>query len=441
MISSKNLIQILVFFGGILISLTAIFLTGAEKVSFGDAEDYILAANALLRDIGDYPASGICLPFFRPPFYPFFITSIWLVFPKSILAVKIAQGMIFGANCWIIYRIGFALSQNATAAALGALVFLLNPFFVLHVTDIQTETLHTFLFSSAMLILVKILTTKAVFHKIVWKASAVGALWGLAALCRPSALPVALVLTGCLFFLKFRELKFFRSFALGATIAGGVFLTILPWALVNYQRTGEFIWINDASGYALWVGNHPKSIALYEHDFLDLEAYDRYCNYLLDDLAREKIAEWNRTENYAALSLKQREKLWQREALANMRANPALTARLWFYKTWAFWKPYLNPMAYSAAAVIFSGIFLIALFLAAFYGAKIVWTDYNNKQVMILFGVLFLSATAVHVFIVSMIRYRVPYVDVYFCVLAGIFAHNLGDAIRSVLQNRKLKLS
>jgi hypothetical protein len=254
-------------------------------------------------------------------------------------------------------------------------------------------------------------------------------------------LPVAAVLAVSLFVLKFRELKFSRSFVLCPVFIGGMFLTILPWTLANYVRTGEIILINDASGYALWVGNHPQALALYENNFRDLAEYNRYSDFVLQDLADEKIAEWDRTENYSVLSLNERDRLWQREAWKNMRGNPGLTEKLWFYKVWAFWKPYLNPTAYSGKVVLISGIFLTLLFLLALAGAKIVWTDYNNKQVLVLFGILFLTATAIHTFIVSMIRYRIPYVDPYFCVLAGISLKVLWDKLRNILQIRNLKLS
>jgi len=435
---SNRLIQTMILSAGIVAALSAIFLVGAEKASFGDAEDYLLSANSLLSSFS-YPERSLYLPFFRPPLYPFFIASIWLAFPKSIVAVKVAQAVIFGVNCVIIYRIGAALTQNMTAALLGSLIFLLNPFLVLQTTDIQTETLHTFLFSVAILLLIQTLHGAANFQKLIARTFFAGIFFGLSALCRPSALPLAVVLIAALFFLKFRETRLAKSLALSASIFAGMFLMITPWTTANYQRTGEFILINDASGYALWTGNNPLSLPLYENNFKSLDEYNQYSDYVLQYSAEEKIAAWEKSANYSMLSPSQRENLWRAEALKNMRENPQTTAKLWLYKVWNFWKPYLNPTAYSAKSVFVSGIFLTALFLSSFYGAKIVWTDYNNKRAIVLLAVLFAGATAVHVFVVSMIRYRIPYVDAYFCVLSGIAAHRLMSKLRNIIQNRTLK--
>jgi hypothetical protein len=54
---------------------------------------------------------------------------------------------------------------------------------------------------------------------------------------------------------------------------------------------------------------------------------------------------------------------------------------------------------------------------------------------MILFGGLFFVATALHILAVSMIRYRIPYIDTYFCVLAGIAAQSLSSKLRNLLPN------
>jgi 4-amino-4-deoxy-L-arabinose transferase-like glycosyltransferase len=430
-------IQILIFCGGTIISLAAIFFVGAEKVSFADAADYMSAANALLTNF-TYPNGGT-LPFFRPPFYPFFIALIWLVFPASILAIKIAQAIIFGLTCVLIYKIAFALINRRLPALLASLACMLNPFIIIQTTDIQTETVHTFLVAFAVLLLVKILAKKeeVLFSSgTVWKIFAAGIFIGFAALCRPSALPIGIALGAGVVLLKYREIKFTGSLVVFAAMICGIFLAIFPWTLANWYRTHELILINDIGGYAMWVGNVPEILPVYEGNFRDSVEFNRYADHVNVDLAFEKMNEWESTVGYSNLSLKQREALWQAEAVKNARENPGLTVRLVFEKAWAFWKPYLNPSAYSAKVAVVSGVFLVALYLLSLYGAKVVWQDIDGKRAIILLGILFLSATVVHALIIGMIRYRIPYVDPYLCVLAGIGVTALWDKAGRILPGR-----
>ena len=46
-------------------------------------------------------------------------------------------------------------------------------------------------------------------------------------------------------------------------MVGTMMLTILPWSFHNLAATGEFILINDAAGYNLWLGNHPAALRLH----------------------------------------------------------------------------------------------------------------------------------------------------------------------------------
>ncbi len=95
---------------------------------------------------------------------------------------------------------------------------------------------------------------------------------------------------------------------------------------------------------------------------------------------------------------------------------------MWVYKAWAFWKPWLTFGAYSRRVVIGSGIFLLALYVLAATGARVLHRDAGGRRCLTLFAVLFMSATIVHALTYSMIRYRLPYVDPYLCVLAGVAA-------------------
>ncbi len=141
---------------GISLSILAIFYFGADKVEFGDAEDYINAANAFLGGT-PYPRQSVAHPMFRPPLFPVLISIVWTIFPNSILAVKIAQSFFHGATVFLAYKIVYEVIRKEIPAFFGALICAVNPLLVAHTIDFYTEPLYTFLCALAMLLLLKML--------------------------------------------------------------------------------------------------------------------------------------------------------------------------------------------------------------------------------------------------------------------------------------------
>jgi len=401
---------------GFLLAVLAIFIVGINKVDFADAKDYIIAANSILQDFS-YPRQSLALPFFRPPLYSFFISLIWLVFQDSIAAVKIAQAILHGLTCWFIYKIVFEIFKNKKLGAFCSLICAFNPLLLFHTTEIQTETLHTFLIAAAVFLLTKILYQDKISFPL---ALTLGFVFGVAALCRPSALPIGLIIIFTLFVLKARKdnLKLLLSAMIIA--ASGLFIAILPWTFYNKATTGEWILISDAGGYAFWVGNLPQALVLYEGNFSSPSEFQAFANYVNTDLTQQKLNEWEIEYGYSKLPLKERENLWQKDAVEILKNNSFLIHRLWFGKAWGFWRPYLNPQAYSLKSALASAVFLVPLYLLAIYALIKMWREPKHKKFVILIIIYFFSATVLHALIIAMIRYRVPYVDAYLSMLAGI---------------------
>lgn len=141
---------------GVAFSLFAVWFFGFEKIEFGDAEDYVNAANAILHGTS-YPRQSVAHPMFRPPLFPYFIAAVRSVFPDSIIAVKLFQAFLHGATVFVVYKIVYEILRREIPAFFGALVCAVNPLLVAHTVDFYTEPLHAFLCASAMLLLVKFL--------------------------------------------------------------------------------------------------------------------------------------------------------------------------------------------------------------------------------------------------------------------------------------------
>jgi len=392
--------------------LVMIALTGAERSNFVDSEDYIAAAQMILRE-GAYPASGI-LPFFRAPLYPLFITGVWSVFSESFFAVKLFQIFLHAASAFFVLRTAEIVSRNRVVAFIAGVLFAVNPYFAANAAAIQTETLQTFLITLAVFLMTGLLIRENISVR---NGVLMGIVFGLGALNKPSALGVGFVLVAFFLIYRFRERL---SFVTSTAAIAAMFVVILPWSFYNLKTKGEFILINDAGGWVLWVGNVPESLTIYSGDFRSAREAVDYQDYVAKTMSSRQIAEFERTVGYSALTFKQREALWRAKAVDLMTANPAMTAKLFLWKFYLYWKPYISGDVYTPLMVAASAVFGAMLFVLGFYGIYRYRSEGNVRSFALLFAVLAVFTTAVHVVIVSGIRLRLPYVDPLLTVFAAI---------------------
>ncbi|MFN0278641.1 MAG: ArnT family glycosyltransferase [Pyrinomonadaceae bacterium] len=412
MLSKDHFFQFSPIALAIILGLAAIAILGPHNPDFVDSADYLAAARMILTD-GAYPAVG-GLPFFRAPLYPGFIAAIWSVFPESILAIKIAQVGLHGITCWLIFRIVMLITENKQLSLVGAILFAINPFFLHESAAIQTENLQIFLITLSLFIVIRMILANKIELK---SAALLGIVCGLAALNKPSALAVGAFFAVAFFLFKYR-LK--GSLLAAAAVVLFMFIAVLPWSLYNAKTRGEFILINDGGGFALWFGNLPDTLRLYEGSFASrAEAVD-YQEYLGKTLSREQINEWESTSGYESLSFKQREALWQNAAIENMTANPGLTARLFAWKFYNYWKPYVSSDIYSMKAVALSAVTSVPLYFFGFLGILKTAKDKRVGKIAWLFGLMAVFVTLIHVVVVSSMRLRLPYVDPFLTAFAGI---------------------
>jgi len=406
----------------LLSSLTAIVSLGSDRVSFGDAADYSYSAHALLH--GSYPRESPRFPVFRPPLYPLLISAVWAVTsPGNVVGVKVVQAFMFAATALILCALGRRLHGDEDTAAVGAVLYALYPFAILLVTDIQTEAFHSLLVGGAVYALVCAVGAGRV--SIGWLITA-GVLFGVATLCRPSALPIGLLLCVAVpwcFASTWRPAK--RLLVSVAAVVACVG-PILPWTYLNWRATGEFLLVSDAAGYQLWLGNHPQLLRGYQEEFKNPQEFNRFqYSYLQNYLVQQQIKDWERTTGYASLSLGQRERLWRDEAIRNMAASPSTTARLWLSKLAHFWRPWLSPSAYSPAVVAGSGVIVSGLYALALAGIFMVIRGGSGGALRSSRGawlllLLFASSAFVHLPFHTMFRFRLPYVDPYLTVFAAV---------------------
>ncbi len=413
MISKSRIIQIGLAALAFVLCVVMIYVTGRDNADFADSIDYVTAARMLVES-GSYPDVG-GLHFFRAPLYPLFMAGVWSVTGESVFAVKIVQALLHAVTTLMIFRTAEFLTGRSLVALIAGLLFAINPFFVYQAAAIQTEALQTFLVTLALMLFVKMTVSGERFD--LRTAAAAGIAFGLGALCKNSPLGICIVFAVAIVVLCYRRKN---SFAAPALMVIAMFITILPWSFYNWQTRGEFILINDSSGFVAWIGNHPANIRIYEGEFASREETQRYQDYMGKTLAAEQVAEWERTKGYSGLSFKERESLWRQQAIENAKAEPGITARLIGWKLIAFWRPWLSADIYSTKGMLFSAAFLVPLLILGFAGMWISHNDQRMRIVLILFTILMLFVTAVHTLLVSTIRLRLPNVDPFLTIFAAI---------------------
>ncbi|MER3429564.1 MAG: hypothetical protein C4324_00720 [Blastocatellia bacterium] len=405
----------------IVAAISAIILIGPHRTDFSDSGDYIAAAKSLLQE-GAYPVQGT-LPFFRAPLYPMLLAAVWAISPGSVLAVKIVQAAFHMLTALAVFLTGKTLFGRRAVGFAGGMLAAFNPLMLYFVAAIQTEALHTMLVSVG--IYFGIARVFARDGESFIDAIVAGIAFGLAALCRPSAFGIGFLIA----FLIFGNAVWRkRNLALPLAMAAAIVLVVLPWTIRNYARFGDVILVNDAGGYALWVGNHPANLRFYDGSLTTAAEIGEYSDWIGKTLPAQIIAEWENDGGYSGLSPSEREARWRREAFANFRQYPEETLKLFGWKLLGFWKPYPSSEVFGplVTAVAF---FEIPVLLMAFLGLFLAKLRPASRNLALLFVIYFVAVTAIHVLLVATVRMRVPYVEPWTAMFAAFGAVGSWEAI------------
>ena len=353
-----------IFAAALAIRLIAIEVTGANRIEFGDAADYIASAQSLCTQHA-YPDRGN-LPFFRAPGLPFFIAGVTACHPRSVRMIKYGLAICDALTCVLIAILA------GRAAWIAGLIASIHPVFVAQVCDVRSEPLFMLLLTLAIFLLLRNATTGA------------GVSVALAALARPSAL-ICIPL-----FALYRPRR--AHVLLIASL-----LTLAPWTIRNVVRFQRVIVVNDAGGFGIWRGTHPDVIALtHERD-------------------RAKYAREAREFEVHTIAATHGD--WTRLAIENIRAHPREEVLFTIEKAWLYWRPWLNPMEYSRKIVAASAAFIIPLYAFGFIGI----VRARRWDVLVFFGVMWLA----HLPFQMGLRLRVPFTDPLLIVFAAVELNNL----------------
>jgi hypothetical protein len=381
------------------VRLAATAFAGFHSVQFGDARAYLFAARTIASE-HRYPLTTDGL-FFRPPGYPFFLAAATLGSPDRIALAKTANALLGGVAALLLAAISARIFRRRGVALATGLAAALHPGFVLIATEVQSEALFVTLFLVSGFLLLS-----AVDRPSSNLAVGAGVFLALAALTRTTALALAVLLFAPL--LDRRYPVRVRSHLCAAAFLGFL-LALAPWTLRNALVFHELIVVNDAGGTAFYQGNSNWTIRFYR--LRDRAEYDRWISAMARDMDQK-----NAELVGASAPPLERSRAFRRMAIAERRTDPAGWAKLFLRKTWDWLRPYPSPLFWPAWVVIGTAAYYSSLFLLA--AAGFLRTPRPGIRA---FSLALLALTmAVHVAIIVVWRYRIPYWDPVL-LLYGVF--------------------
>ena len=330
------------------------------------------------------------------PGYPFYLAAATLGHPENIARDKIVSAAAGAGAAPLLAWISLALFGSRRVALATGVAGAILPSFVLFSSDVESEALFLPLLLAAGGMLLA-----AADRRSRWLAVGAGGALALAALTRPSALALAPLLLAPL--LDRRSTAPDRRRVAAAAVVGFV-LALAPWTIRNALHFGELLPVSDGLGATFFDGNSVWANRI----------------YALKD--RSEVAPMNaamhadRVARLAALGIvpgtdafrSPSRRSWAliHAALEDRRADPAGTRLLLIRKVWHWLRPSPTPF-WGWPIVLSATVFYLALYAAAASGMA---SANRRGAVGFCLAVLAISM-AVHLAILVLWRYRVPYWD------------------------------
>lgn len=211
-----------------------------------DPDNYLPLARAILDGQGlSFQGTATA---YRPPLYPL-VLAVLASLPgvaAEAWGVRALHLLLGGATVWLTYLIARRWGYTSFRSAVAAGIVALDPVLVAQSRSVMTETLAAFLLALAVFCL-------SVDRRL-QNVALGGSVLGLAALCRPSLLAIAMLSTIATVLCSAGGpgLRLGR----GAVLALATLITLTPWAARNWRLFGEPVWTTTHGGYTLALANN-----------------------------------------------------------------------------------------------------------------------------------------------------------------------------------------
>lgn len=402
---------------GISVRLAFSFTVSTEDSYAGwDGHEYHAYASSLRYFRGDdYPRTMNAL---RSPFYPIFLIPFVAVDDHATRHIQVAQCMLGALLAFILAHIAARWSSNRAGdiAFVGALFY---PALAYYCAFVLTEILFSVLLWSGIACLQygARQEREVTARWVVWA----GVLFGLACLTRPGLQPF-LLFAACWIAWMIRE-KFGWKVALRRTAIFAVVVSslLLPWLLGNLRAHGEFSLAPGQAQAVFFYGNSPEYLQMYRATSKD--EYYRVANRLAGLISVDS--------NLGPES-------WVYAAREFQRNHTRDWLQLQWYKSKHFWTPWVNPVIFGRRDVLLSMVCTTPVFILA---ALELWRRKRSGDpfLVLLLGIVGVGYLTGGLIFHVQVRYRIPYVEVTFLLLAASWLSYALESAMSRIRSRPTK--
>lgn len=334
---------------------------------------------------------------YRPPLYPLLLAPLLRVSPSGVIpttGIALLHLGLGAGTAWCVVVAARRLGGSEYRALAAGLIVAVDPVLVWQSRSVMTETPAAFLTAAALA------TAAAGCPRSVGGA---GLLLGLAALCRPSALPGAglAVLAAAIVPPGDRNQRLRRAAVMGFAVV----IVLSPWAVRNRIALGEFVWTTTHGGYTLALANNE----VYYRDVLDGPPGSVWTG-------RDQWAWWDSVNRRTAgMPEPVADRFMRDEAIDLARRSPANFARACVARLKMFWSPTPAAGVYSARVRAVTLTWTLPLFAAFILGLA---SPTFRQWPGVAAPCLILGLTIVHAFYWTDLRMRAPIVPAIALVAA-----------------------
>jgi 4-amino-4-deoxy-L-arabinose transferase-like glycosyltransferase len=229
------------------------------------------------------------------------------------LAVRWGQAALGALTAGLYFLFARRAFHHVLVAALGGLLYALYPFAVANAAEVNDGTLVSFGLALVLWLGARCGQSGGAFGSLLYGLGLAGL-----ALVRAALLPFGFVAV-LWFLLRCRTLP--RGWLYGLLAFLGFVNGLVPWALRNYQGTGDMVPVVDSAYLQLWEGNNPKATGgpLTEADLVEALAEARH---EAPGQVRAQLEKLPQKERYASLAA---------DVVREVEHNPAgtLRRRIW----------------------------------------------------------------------------------------------------------------
>ena len=355
-------------------------------------------------------------PWAIPPIPAAFCALWFRLCGHSLLYPRLAQAFVSAGTAWVLGRMTASLGASRTAGRSAFILAAVYPFFIYYSGMVLSETLYLAAVVPGLWALCASLQERGASWRL---PAAGGSALAAAALCRPEAMPIAVLfwLAGLAAWLLGR----WSGRALCAAVLAWA-LPLTAWCVRNRAAVGAFA-LDLHGGITMLHGT-----LLFDENEVDT------------GVAMAAVEKMPFYQQSLSLPPAERDRLYLRQSLSFMRENPGRVARQWRRKFVNFWRLYpRTDKAYRedfyshpgaglgrAALVAVSLACEPALIIGGFWG---LWGLRRRWGELYPLGLFLLGTMAIHVVSVSQMRYRLAVMPILILGAAVAAGHRRFTAL------------